>query len=238
MTDPEPESGGLDDLGADRALLERASTTDKVADVLRTRIAEGYFRPGARLPEDAIRGALGISRNTLRESFRLLGHEGLVRHSMNRGVFVRMLTLEDLEDLYRVRKVIEGTAVASVRTAGLDLRTLDEAVKAGAAARRRRSWQDLGTANIHFHQGIVALLGSDRLDELMRNLLAELRLVFHMMQDVRALHEPYLPRNIEILELLRRGEGEHAEDVLHAYLNDALAQFTELYSKRLEASEE
>ncbi len=41
-------------------------------DILRSRISEGYFPPGTRLSEDSIGGALGVSRNTLREAFRLL----------------------------------------------------------------------------------------------------------------------------------------------------------------------
>ncbi|MGA8519428.1 MAG: GntR family transcriptional regulator, partial [Pseudonocardiaceae bacterium] len=56
---------------ADRALLARTSTAERVADVLRTRIAEGLFPPGTRLAEDTIGSGLGVSRNTLREAFQL-----------------------------------------------------------------------------------------------------------------------------------------------------------------------
>ncbi|MEU3504381.1 GntR family transcriptional regulator, partial [Streptomyces hundungensis] len=76
-------------LAEDRALLGRTSTAERVADILRTRIAEGLFPPGERLAEDAIGKALGVSRNTLREAFRLLTHERLLIHELNRGVFVR-----------------------------------------------------------------------------------------------------------------------------------------------------
>ena len=76
-------------LRGDRDLLGRSSTADRVAELLRTHIAEGHLLPGARLPEDAIGQALGVSRNTLREAFRLLTHEKLLSHALNRGVFVR-----------------------------------------------------------------------------------------------------------------------------------------------------
>ena len=87
------------------------STAEKVADILRTRILQGYFPPGDRLAEGAIGGALGVSRNTLREAFRLLGHEGLLVQELNRGVFVRVPTMEDVVDIYRVRRFVEGQAV-------------------------------------------------------------------------------------------------------------------------------
>lgn len=56
-TGSESERGG--GLADDRALLGRTSTAERVADILRTRIAEGFFRPGTRLSEDSIGGALG-----------------------------------------------------------------------------------------------------------------------------------------------------------------------------------
>ncbi|MFF3140625.1 GntR family transcriptional regulator, partial [Streptomyces sp. NPDC057927] len=93
----------LTGLADDRALLGRTSTAERVSDILRSRIAEGYFPPGTRLSEDSIGGALGVSRNTLREAFRLLTHERLLVHELNRGVFVRVLTIEDVEDIYRTR---------------------------------------------------------------------------------------------------------------------------------------
>jgi len=49
---------------ADRALLGRTSTAERVADVLRTRISEGFFTPGTRLAEDTIASALAVSRIT------------------------------------------------------------------------------------------------------------------------------------------------------------------------------
>lgn len=75
----------LNPLAEDRALLGRTSTAERVSDILRSRIAEGFFPPGTRLSEDSIGGALGVSRNTLREAFRLLTHERLLVHELNRG---------------------------------------------------------------------------------------------------------------------------------------------------------
>ena len=65
--------------------------------------------------------------------------------------------------------------------------------------RAKATGRALGTANIHFHRELVALAGSARTDELMRSVLAELRLAFHVVDDPRRLHEPYLARNRQIL---------------------------------------
>jgi DNA-binding GntR family transcriptional regulator len=99
------------ELDADRRLLDRASTVELLADLLRERIIKGVYQPGERLVEEAIFKPLKVSRNSLREAFRLLTHERLLVHELNRGVFVRKLTVDDVIDLYRVRKLVECSAV-------------------------------------------------------------------------------------------------------------------------------
>jgi DNA-binding GntR family transcriptional regulator len=216
-------------LDADRASLGRISTASRVADVLRTRISDGTLRPGARLREDEIGGALGVSRNTVREAFRLLTHERLLVHEMDRGVSVRLPSRADVIDLFRVRRMIECAAIRDLRTSRPDLTAVRREVKAGEAAARRRKWQDVATADIHFHHAIAALAGSPRVDEIMRGALAELRLVFHVMADPRRFHEPYLERNVEILRALERHDPRNGERLLGRYLDDALAQLVEAY---------
>ncbi|MCY7344042.1 MAG: GntR family transcriptional regulator [Pseudonocardia sp.] len=220
----------VDGLVADRALLGQASRAEQVAAVLRTRIGAGYFRPGERLAEDEITEALKVSRNTLREAFRLLTHERLVAHELNRGMFVRVLDVDDVVDLYRVRKHVECSVVRAV-TAPPPLDRVEQAVAQGGEALARRDWQALGTANILFHQEVVAVAGSPRLDELMRGVLAELRLVFHVMDNPRRFHQPYLERNREILAVLERGDGAAAEALLAAYLDDAERQLVAAYAE-------
>ncbi|WP_440201364.1 GntR family transcriptional regulator [Amycolatopsis orientalis] len=226
VTDGEPMG-----LEADRGLLGRTSTAERVAGVLRTRVSEGYFLPGVRLSEQDIGSALGVSRNTLREAFRLLTHERLLVHELNRGVFVRVPSVEDVRDIYRVRKLIECAAVREVTEKPASYEKIASTVADGDRAAKRAQWQDLGTANIRFHAELVALAGSERIVELMQALTAELRLVFHVMADPRRFHERYLPRNHEILDVLATGDGIRTAEMLAVYLDDAEAQLVEAYAE-------
>lgn len=216
------------ELAADRRLLGRTSTVERLADILRSRITEGYFKPGDRLPEDSIGKALEVSRNTLREAFRLLTHERLLVHELNRGVFVCKLTIEDLIDVYRVRKLVECGAVRGL-SGPPRVDDMAAAVAQGDEAMRAQNWRALGTANMVFHQGVAALAGSPRVDELMRGVLAELRLHFHSMADPRRFHEPYLDRNREILAVIESGDGAAADRLLHKYLDDSEHQLVAAY---------
>ncbi len=224
-------AGGLTD---DRVLLGRTSTAERVADILRTRIAEGYLPPGARLSEESIGGALGVSRNTLREAFRLLTHERLLVHELNRGVFVRVLAVGDVDDIYRTRRLVECAVVRGLGQPPFAVEGLAAAVAEGETAARADDWTGVSTANIHFHRELVALAGSARTDELMRGVLAELRLAFHVVDDPRALHEPYLRRNREILDALCAGERASAERLLARYLDDSRTRVAAAYARAVD----
>ncbi len=216
------------ELDTDRLLIDRPSTVELLAAALRERIIKGVYRPGERLVEKAIGDSFKVSRNSLREAFRLLSHERLLVHELNRGVFVRKLSVADVTDVYRVRKLVECTAVRSLKGRPR-VDDMVAAVKAGDAAMKEQDWRALGTANMLFHQAVAALSESPRVDELMRNTLAELRLVFHTMSDPRRFHEPYLERNKEILAAIEAGDGAGAERLLLKYLEDSEHQIVEAY---------
>ncbi|MCZ2805279.1 GntR family transcriptional regulator [Modestobacter sp. VKM Ac-2983] len=231
---PEPaDTAWLRTVAHEVRSFDRSSTAERVAELLRSRVIEGDLPPGTRLSEEQLVEVLHVSRNTLREAFRLLTHEGLLVHRLHRGVFVPELDEDDLVDLYRLRRTIECDVVR--RLEGLDavrLRPLHDAVAAGEDAARRGDWGAAGTANMRFHQQLVALAGSRRLDETTARLLAELRLAFHAIAVPQRLHEPYVSRNRALLGLLTAGEVEQAAKELEAYLHDSEAELVAAHRER------
>ena len=208
-----------------------ASTAERVADVLRAGITEGHLPPGSRLSEQQISAVLGVSRNTLREAFRLLGHEGLLVHRLHAGVVVPDLDEAAVMDLYRLRLVLEVQAVLGVTRVDegdVERRRRDLADAESAAAEGR--WTDVGTANLSFHQHLVAMARSPRTDAVARRLLAELRLAFHMAGE-KDLYEKFLPRNHELVALLEEGDTAKAAVELERYLQDSRAELIEAYRR-------
>lgn len=213
--------------------LDRSSTAERIADFLRRRITEGDLPPGTRLSEEQLVEVLRVSRNTLREAFRLLTHEGLLVHQLHRGVFVPELDEADLVDLYRLRHTIECDVVRSLEDLdAVRLRPLHDDVAAGESAAQRGDWVAVGTANMRFHRHLVGLAGSRRIDEVTGRLLAELRLAFHAVASPQRLHEPYVGRNRALLELLVAGETERAAKELEVYLHDSQTQLLDAVRNR------
>lgn len=198
------------------------SAAERVGDALRQQIVNGALRSGTRLTEETVSSSLGFSRNTIREAFALLAAERLVVREVNRGVFVATPTVADVHDLYAARLVIEPAALASgpgfgPETPGRLQGIVDDAL----AARAGGDVPGVAQANQEFHRAIARLSGSRRIDQVMEGLLAEMRLVFHLMHDAARFHEPYLERNVEIVRLLTADGREAAAAALRDYLVDA-----------------
>ncbi|MGB9377362.1 MAG: GntR family transcriptional regulator [Mycobacteriales bacterium] len=210
---------------------------EAVVDTLRSTILDGRLRPGQRLDETTLVARLDISRNTLREAFRVLAHEHVVEHRPNRGVFVRSLTVKEAHDVYRTRRLLECGALreSALRLArgvaghepGLTfflhhwqqgVSAVRSAVDAGELARQAADWEAVGTANGTFHLALARLADNDVIDRTLRSLLTEMRLLFVVVAAPRDVHEQYLEDNAHIAGLVEAGELVRASIALEEYL--------------------
>src|SRR5215471_2361904 len=99
----------------ERSQIHRTSVADQVAGILRQRVLNGELRPGTSLQEIPLAESLGVSRNTMREAMRILSLEGLLKRSMHRGIAVAQLSLQDVQEIYHVRRVLEISAIWAAR---------------------------------------------------------------------------------------------------------------------------
>lgn len=196
----------------------RESLGEMVTADIRRLLVEGAFAPGQRLSEIALCERLGVSRNTLREAFRTLAHEGLVLHQPHRGVFVISPDAASIVEIYRLRRFIECRALNDAWPSHPAVKVMRAAVDDARTYREQRDWLSVGTANMAFHGAIVALADSARLDAFFRQILAELRLAFGLMSDKEWLHAPYVEMNQQVLETFERGDTRAAVTLLEQYL--------------------
>lgn len=91
--------------------IGRESMSQQVATRLRDQILSGTPPPGQRLVVRDLVATLGVSHVPIREALRELEAEGLVESRLNRGVVVAGVDIDELHDLYRIRRLLEGDAI-------------------------------------------------------------------------------------------------------------------------------
>ncbi len=144
------------------AVLQTHSLPGLVQRELERMILAGELTAGAKLNEVAIAERLGVSRGPVREAFRALEESGLVRLEKNRGVFVRQIAVEEADEIYELRAVLDefvGRRVAQKASAA-EIKTLRALVDRMDRSVSRNDVDGYHAANLEFHDALVSLAGN------------------------------------------------------------------------------
>jgi DNA-binding GntR family transcriptional regulator len=151
---------------------ENETLADRIADRLKRLIVTGEIKPGQKLVEKDIAAAFNVSRTPLREALSRLVNDGLAAGIPYRGIFVRQITLRQVQDIYELRIAIEGLAAmfAAQRAEARDIAALNELLIAMDKEQAGDDSAELKLLNERFHRTIAIASGNvllvERLDEL------------------------------------------------------------------------
>ena len=209
---------------------DELSLADQTVKAIEAAIISGHYHPGEHLSEAILAKKLSVSRNTLREAFRMLTKNGLIEYRANRGVFVTIPDFNTIIDVYRLRKIIEVGSVRNVHFPHSAIFMMEKVVGKAEKLCEEKKWQDVGTADMEFHQLLVSLGNSPRLDRLFAELTVELRLIFGLISDLRSLHQPFVAMNRNIVNCLKKEKAKKAAKLLGDYLKQSEKMIIEAYS--------
>lgn len=206
--------------------IDRSSTTDRVADALRTMLFAGDLAPGEPLREVALADGFRVARSTVREALRLLAAERLVTRYPNRGVVVTELTEADIAEIFDARLLLETAGVRAGAT-GADLSPVTTALSAYAAAVRADDPVEQTHTHLEFHTSLVALLGNSRLVASADALTADLRLALASVDRARRNARVQVADHRRLVTLMRSGDPASATAALERHLRGAAVSVAE-----------
>jgi DNA-binding GntR family transcriptional regulator len=158
--------------------LERATPADDIAESIRDEILSGFHPPGTAVSEGEFCARLGVSRDHVRAALGRLEREGLLVHSLHRGLEVVRISVDDVRDLFATRRTLELAGLeAMVRRRPADDVWLQAAVTSMTEAAKAGSGRAAVAADAAFHLAIVASTSSRRLRTAAEAALRELRIV-------------------------------------------------------------
>ncbi|GLZ49878.1 GntR family transcriptional regulator [Actinomycetospora sp. NBRC 106375] len=209
------------------AATDRRSVIEQAAAQIRERIKYGRLAPGQRLIEADLIGQLLVSRSTIRAAFSQLAAEGIITLERNRGAHVRLLQVDEIQELYELRAVLEGRAAGLVSERAepaclVEVRELDV---------RNKDFHDGGSFaeywsfNEGLHRAILDWCGNDML----RRMAEQTRtLTHHYHLQAAAQGDPGRPVSIDhaceqhqaILEAILSGTPDAAERAMREHVRD------------------
>ncbi|WP_233839196.1 FCD domain-containing protein [Paraburkholderia sp. ZP32-5] len=190
---------------------------------LREAIMDGHFPPGTRLVESTLCEMTNVSRTTIREALRRLESERLIVNVPNRGPSVAVITPLEADQIYHVRKMLEGEAAAlfTREATAEDITRLEHALRDFESAVKQHQPTERIRATSAFYEIILTGCGNKIIQEILASLLARINVLRakSMANEGRDWHSADEMRGI--FEAIRRRDPIAARAAAELHVNAA-----------------
>lgn len=205
----------------------------KIYHRLKNAILNGVYKPGESLIEMKLAKELGVSRTPIREAIRQLELEGLVSSIPNKGVIVEGVSPQDVEDIYSIRKMIEGLAArwAAEKITDAQLKELKDILDLMEFYTEKGNVEKLSELDSRFHDIIFKASNSRPLESVLTNFhhfIQRARLV-SVKASGRAVHS--LNEHRDIYEALQVHDTDTAEKAMIDHVGSARTNLLPLLEK-------
>ncbi len=126
---------------------------DSAYEIIKKAIHSGYFVPGERLVEARLLRELNVGRTPIRDAFKKLEIEGLIKITPNKGAMVMKLSPEEVGEIYLVAGILEGKAAffATERLKSEHIEKLKELHNEMQDKELQIDYPEFAKANYRFH---------------------------------------------------------------------------------------
>lgn len=198
-------------------LERRVPLRERVYEELEELIVYGRLAPGEHLVEVAVAKRLGVSRIPVREALQLLHRDGWVDLRPRQGAFVHQPTLEEVEDAFSVRTILE---VESARSAACyateeSVQTLRDILEAGTKALLRGDDRELVLLNSRFHSRVTDIGGNRVLESLIA--ILDKRIRWYFAPVVRYRGPDSWREHAELVDAIAAGDADLAAGVMRKH---------------------
>ncbi|MEA3423169.1 MAG: GntR family transcriptional regulator [Bacillota bacterium] len=148
---------------------DNKSLTTLIFEKIREDILNDVYKNDEKIIEAKVAEEMGVSRTPVREAIKQLELDGLVENIPNRGVIVKGVTAQDVEDIYTMRLAIEGIAAKwSVERMSEDsLRDLKDVYELMEFYTVKKDIEKIFELNTRFHEVIYKASSSRYLEHVL-----------------------------------------------------------------------
>lgn len=199
-------------------------------------IVSGELAPGSRLSPARLAEQLGVSHIPVREALVALEEIGHVRRVPRIGFFVAELSLDDLEDIYHWRQVLEDEAhrLAVPLLTDADLRRMRELNGAMAKA-VRESGQSFLALNREFHFIPFERSGSERLVRFLTRLWHNASRYQNAMAYVKVPRSLAQDHHREIMRAFEARDVDRVNEWMRRHRQVTLEKVREIHERNIES---
>lgn len=201
-------------------LKNKGTLADEAMHTIRAELLSGRWPAGARIAVEETAEWLGISPSPVREALRTLSSEGLVVMLPQRGFRVPAISVEDLEDTYRLRVLLDplATRLAAARFTPRHAKAVQRALEELKAAYATEDWKAIDIAHRRFHFGIYDVAESAWLTRFISMLWDNSQRYQHLSLPLRGSLVDRATAHQRILDACAANDEQLAAERMHEHL--------------------
>jgi len=208
---------------------DKYSLRGRVFNKIREDILNGKYQENEELREAAIGEELGVSRTPVREAFRQLELEGLLKIVPNKGAYVTGITIKDVEDIYMIRSLLEGLCAKWCTNKITDekMEELEENVYLADFHAKKGHTEQIAMLDNRFHEIMYESCDSKMLEHLLRDFH---HYVYRVRKKTLASDTRGKQSNEEhrmIMEAIKEKDGERAQKLANMHIINAYENMCE-----------
>jgi len=199
--------------------IQHSNLSKKVYNILKNQIINEKAKPGKRLLDNQLASAFGVSRTPVREALTQLATEGLVEIVPRSGAYVKKLTRQDIEEIYEIRKVLEGLAAkkAATRITDKQIKQL-YALLEKAKSSGKKGYETHIDLDIKLHDMILNSCQNKRLVNIMANLYTLIHVFRVRVGRDKRKAEQAIKEHEAILEAIKARDANKAEMMMMEHI--------------------
>lgn len=207
-----------------KAISHPKSLTKIAYEKLRASILDGEMRAGELYNEMALAKKLDISRTPIREALLELSNKGMITFLPRRGVVVRSLSEEDVEELYELRQLLEHHFIVklSAKPSNYDFSALGRYIQEQKTAAMKNNIPDYLRFNGAFHDAMAEMCKNQRMVDIYGAIVDLIRLLaLQSMKNPMRMQGRLIPQHEALLKAIKSGDTNLATALLTIHLQES-----------------
>jgi DNA-binding GntR family transcriptional regulator len=192
--------------------------------------------PGSTIDQGQLAKQYDFSLTPIREALKRLEQEGYVQSIPRFGYLITPITIQDVEDLFDLRLVLEQSAVrmAIQRATDEQLDQIQEKATFTYKYKDPGSYLEFLEQNVHFHFSIALVSRNRKLAAMLANVLIEMTRIFNLGLDLRDSTEEMRNEHVILAAALKGRNIQLAEKIVQDQIMLSRQRVIEMLTQRVD----
>jgi DNA-binding GntR family transcriptional regulator len=211
------------------------SLADQAYNAIKRDIVTCVLDPGLQIAQSHLVERYQMGLTPIREALKRLEQENLVQSIPRFGYVISPITIEDLQDIFEMRLILEKAAarLAILRASDEQIEAIRKNSTFTYRYQDRKSYEEFLDMNTEFHTSVALTTGNRRLSETLSRLLDSMIRIFYLGLEWKDSAEEMQQEHMTLSDALVKRDADLAEQIIEDQINHSRLRIEQMLTQRI-----